>query len=131
GAEAAVAQRLAWFGVLEGALQNAIASPCLTITKTDPWDLLSTSSLLKGGAILLRPADPKAGDKWFGHKQPTAQIHQALKNGFFLVVPEPSSGKAPSGWWEISADGSTRAVLGEDFHGTLTQIGPLKVPPPR
>lgn len=112
-AEAGVAERKIWFGVLEGALEHETGAET-----GDQSGLVSTSGLLTGeGVVVVRPADVTHLDKLVTNKETAAHAARALADGNMLIVPKSVLRSGPLAWWEIARDGTTRAVLMGDLGG--------------
>jgi hypothetical protein len=122
-ARAAVAERKIWFGALEGALEHEFLAPFLRLAP-EGAPLLTTSALMaQGEAVALRAQPGKGAADWPVLPETAARARQALARGSVLVVSRSALEKGTLAWWEITQDGSTRPVLGDDWNG-----GSVKIP---
>ena len=120
-AEAGVIERKIWFGTLEGALEHEAVTRDAVFSGNDRAQVASTSGLLTSdGTIALRPEDASRGAALAREPETAARIASSLSNGNLLVVPRTVSRAGPTGWWEITSAGNTRAVFGADLGGGWT-----------
>ena len=99
GAEQAAVERRVWFGVLESALEHELAALAVAIADGRPADLVSTSGLLTEAGVTT----------------------QAAEGGITRVIPAGTN--PPRGWWDITTDGTTRAVLVSGIGGASYSRG--------
>jgi hypothetical protein len=127
-AEPRVAERKIWFGILEGALEHEVLPLATTSDAGKPRRTSTSGSLNSTGAIALRGGDVDQIASHLREANLAAAAVRALERKKVLVLA--GRGSAPAaGWWEIAADGTTYAVLGQDeAHGSRTYFPPTSVP---
>ncbi len=128
-AESSVAERKIWFGILEGALEHEIL-PLASGSDAKKARRTSTSgSLNPRDAIALRTGDADKIASQLRDANLAAAATRALDQKKVLVLAGRGGNAATAAWWEIAADGTTYAVLGQDeAHGSRTYFPPTSVP---
>jgi hypothetical protein len=84
--------------------------------------LTTTSSLLNDqGVVVLRPSDADPSHV-AAVPETAARMSDALAKNATLVVPRQVLDSGPAAWWEIAANGDTRAILGPALGGGKAEI---------
>jgi hypothetical protein len=114
GGERAVVERRIWFGALQGALEHESLLPYAG--PAGESGIVSTSSRVGDGpCVLLQPAEAANAAARVGEGDAAATAEEALRAGRRLVVAATPPADGLAAWWEVSADGTTRAVLDADL----------------
>jgi hypothetical protein len=119
---AAAFDRKVWFGVLEGALEHELTAT--NVAGATAADYLTTSSLVsdRGATLISDSASPEVAALSGGEAR-ADRMRAAIANGSRLIVPKPPGGKPARGWWDVGADGDTRAVTDGDLGGSSYSLG--------
>jgi hypothetical protein len=117
GTASAVADGLLRFGAMEGALEEEIAEPPSDLRQNGS-SFGATSDLLgSDGITVFHPGADLASVK---DPETAARMRAALATGATLAVPSNVLAGGPSGWWEVTGDGTrVRSVFGEDLDASI------------
>ncbi|HXG90300.1 MAG TPA: hypothetical protein VNJ02_18390 [Vicinamibacterales bacterium] len=122
-AEKAAVDRRVWFGLLEGAIEHELAANAVVTTGGTAQDLVSTSALLgPPGVIVIASGNAAQLGAAANSDDIAARMSAALNRGAAVIVPA-TTGQPARGWWEVDADGTTKAVLASGLGGASYSPG--------
>lgn len=116
----AAVDRKVWFGLLEGALEHELTAADVADAGGNAADYLTTSALVTElGVASVREGSADQAVTLAGDQSRSDRMLAAVARGAALVVPRPPPGKPARGWWEIAANGDTKAVTDGDLGGSV------------
>jgi transglutaminase-like putative cysteine protease len=118
-ADAEVARRKIWFGVLEGALEHETGEDLKTAAGVPSSRVRSTSALINARGLVVM----SRGDGAVGSLRRDL-LGVAVEPDAALILPRGVDGTTPEGWWAINAAGDTSAVLSSGLHGMIHDFDP-------
>lgn len=124
GSLRAAVERKVWFGLLEGALEHELTAAEVGDAGGTAGDFVTTSAMVSSlGAAVVRDGAVDGLAALAGDAARANRMRVAVARGSTLVVPRPASGQPARGWWEIAANGDTRAVIDGDLGGSSYSLG--------
>lgn len=116
----AAIDRKIWFGLLEGALEHEMTAADVADAGGTAEHYLTTSALVTGaGVATMREGTTDQALALAGDQPRADRMLAAVARGSSLVVPRPQPGQPARGWWEIAANGDTKAVTDGDLGGSV------------